>query len=319
MNISTVSASSHTPRFGGVYANFNVDNMHQYLNAFAKTPAQHQLYPSATRIFRELPTTLAIAKLIPSTSQTQIHVLGCSDGSEVYAYAIAAKEAGKSKNVSVKGLDYAPHLVALAKTGYLVCTDQEKIWANDSKRAPNNPLSGSGWDTYLIKKTQPPNNFKALCTKYPILQQAIVDPVSNIKIGTGMHWYQVQSHDLPVIQFEHGKMQDYVHKRASKCAQVYVLANSLAYRALQEGAVAFVRVLQDLRNNNLNNNNVYTVFGDVEHQVLRQIPAIVGYMKALGYEAVSESELKQHGIKNVDKVVGNIWKVTASTPINLLH
>lgn len=107
-----------------------------------------------------------------------------------------------------------------------------------------------------------------------------------------MNWYKIRPHGLPDIHFEVADMRDYVKRApAGSKRQVYVAANALGYIAQQYGPKGFVRVLQDIQNNN-RGKETYVVVGQVEHQVFKQAPQLVEFMKALGYEPVSQEQLK---------------------------
>ena len=61
-----------------------------------------------TKIFRELHSQVTLAKMINPHERTKIHILGCSDGSEAFAYGIIFRTImGKisKKNVEILGVD----------------------------------------------------------------------------------------------------------------------------------------------------------------------------------------------------------------------
>jgi len=301
------------PKFGGIYAHYNAQTLQQYTRAFTENPDDHALKPFATRIFRELPTTLAMPKNIRN-SPTDVHILGCSYRSEAYAYGIALRD--QSKNVHISALDYTPYLVELAKTGHIVCADIEKEWVNNTRLAPGNPLAGQGWDRYLEKASQP-EGFDSIIARNPELAQITRDTVSNVSIGNGMDWYKVNLEGLPSISFDVADMRDYVKKGVGeRTKQVYVMANSLAYIAQQEGGQGFLKVLQDIQNNNVDH-ETYIVLGDAESHIFREFPALIQYVKMLGFVPVSEAELKRLGVPRAEKTFGDIWKSAYSVPINL--
>jgi len=319
MQINLAKKIYNQPSFSGIYANYGGDNTYTYLNAFRQNPQEHQLNSYATRIFRELPTTLAVAKLIQN-KPTDIHILGCSDGSQSYAYAIVVKEELKDKTNSVRviGVDKEPFLVEMAKTGYLVCTDQEKIWANDPVQSKS-PLAGEGWDKYLkIQKTAPPN-FQELTKKYPVLNQITRDPVSSISIENGMHWYKVNKTGLPELSFIHDDMRNYVKQSFSSARQqIYVVANSLGYLALENHGRPLLNVLQNIQNQNYKNKSTYVILGNVEHQVFRKLSYLSYFIAEMGFKPVSINELKQMGVKELDKAANNIWKLSAKAPYMMI-
>ncbi len=314
-------SSINRPQFSGIYANLNPDNLMKYEIAKQQFPSEHKLRPYATRLFRELSTILGLTKVI-GNQPANIDILGCSDGSEAYAHAhaIAFKEHLGRKamsNIKIKGIDKQPFLVEMGKTGYLVCTDKEKEWANDSRRQPGHPLANGGWNKYLERKEEAPTNFKKLTDKYPELSQITRDTVSNISIGKGMDWYQVKTNDLPKIDFEVGDMKDYVKtSHSDKRLNVYVLSNAIAYIINEDQGASFLKILTEIRNNNPHKEKL-VVLGGTEHQIFRQAPQLLQYMKLLGLEPVSEEELKRLGVKQIDKVYGDIWRISPGPKVNL--
>ncbi|MEB3286823.1 MAG: hypothetical protein VKJ04_04915 [Vampirovibrionales bacterium] len=305
-------------RFSGIYANASPQKEREYSAAWEAHPEEHLLRPYATRIFRELPSMLAITRLTKDRP-ADVHILGASDGSEAFAYAIAFKESRGHRahsEVKISAIDQQPYLVQLAKTGHLVCTDQERIWANDAKMNPGNPLAGKGWEQYLEQANEP-DIFADLTTRYPQLGQITRDLISDISIGKGMHWYRVKQEGLPTISFKQEDMQQYVRQTRGKQsnAQVYVLANAWGYLLqnpnMAKGYEDFLKLIQNIRNNNIGK-EIYLVTGQTEHHIFRQAPGLIQYLRLLGMEPVSEKELGE----NRD-VFGRIWKLQADFPVNL--
>jgi len=301
--------------FGSIYSHYRNDTYQKYQRAFETKPQEHQLKPYATRIFRELPTQLAVAKIIDSTRPATIRILGCSDGSEAYAYAIALAEENKGKS-KITAVDKEPFLIEMARTGHIVCADIEKEWSNNHQLQKGSPLAGSGWNKYL-NKTDEPDNFKKLCEEYPILSQITSDKVAGISIGKGMDWYKVNQENLPKIDFVQGDMRDHLEPKDGNEQQIYVVSNSLGYLALDDPK-EFLKVFVNIQNKNYKNDSVYVVLGDVEHQIFRQLPQARNVVSILGFEPIDKQELKNKGVLEPDVASKNIWKLrTSSHPINL--
>ncbi len=139
MNISPVRFNSYynktvtnkiknSPAFGSVCADADSYNQQDYAIYTLAHRGYNIIKSSSTRIFRELPSELAIAKLLNlnPNQKSQIKILGCSDGSEAWAHAITIKEVmgENAKNVDIQAVDKAPHMIEAAKTGYLVLSDK---------------------------------------------------------------------------------------------------------------------------------------------------------------------------------------------------
>lgn len=310
-NLTTRPYITNKASFSGIYQNYNRGNRDIYRKDFKTNPQDHKLRESMTMIFRELPSQLAIAGLIKD-KPADIHILGCSDGSEAYAYAIAVKElSGKNaaKNVKITGLDYKESLVNMAKTGYLICTDEEKKIANNKYRGCDNFLASGGWDNYLIKQNNAPANFSELTSTYPELSQITRDTVAGTSVGNGMEWYKVDTTGFPEINFVSGNMKDYVkNEPSSKKTQVYVLANSVAYLERDEGPQGFIKLFEDIQNHN-NSKETYIVFGDVEADMFKDAPFLADSLEFLGFEKLSKQELSRAGVNNPDEVSQKIWKL----------
>ena len=304
-----------TARFSGVLANMTDVTVAAYDAAESAEPNEHKLRPHLTRIFREQPSILAIARLIGQTP-TDIHVVGTSDGSESFAHAIALKERlGEvaKDNIRIFGVDQEPGLIELANTGYLVCTDQEKVWANDAERNPGCPLRGPGWDRYLKHSAAPPVGFNSIVKRNPSIREVTRDPVAGIKIGQGMHWYQVNRDLLPPITFVNSSLEEYVTQAPVEAPQqVFVLSNMWGYEAEAHGADTFLGVIPKLRQR-AGDKPTYVVIGEVEAIVIRENQWLLPFMVAAGMEPLTQDELVKAKVSSPNSVDGLIWRLKPLT------
>ncbi len=258
--------------FTSVVSSALPQNQHLYVKELMKNKDFQKIKIHSTRPFRELPTELKLISMLNPDKKTRINILGCSDGSEAYAYAIALNEAWGKKakeNVTIKGVDNAPYMIELAKTGKLSCADVEKFYADNS---PNNKLSSSplkheGWDKYL-SKTSRPENFSDLVNCYPFLRYMEKDPVAGITLGRGINWYKVNKQDLPKITFETGDMMAHTTSTKDVDAEVYVIANSAGY-LLVENPDSYIYFFNNIKNANKDTNkDIYVVTGELENTML---------------------------------------------------
>ena len=127
-----------------------------------------------TAIFRELGSQFAISKLLPNNEKCKIIILGCSDGSAAYSYAIMLRKfLGRQakNNIKISGVDINPAVVEMANTGYLAVSDTEL----------NRVLSKGFLDSkelgHYLKKSNCPPLFPELLKKYPKLRYLKENPI----------------------------------------------------------------------------------------------------------------------------------------------
>lgn len=306
---------SRKPAFSSINGNLIVGEPQIFKKAFIDNPKENQLYEYSTWITRDLSSQLAITNIIKD-KPADIHILGCSDGTSAYAYAFAAKkQSGKDadKQVKIIGIDNKPSLVEMAKSGYLVCTDTEKILANHSHVYNDSPLANGGWDKYLSQQAKGPENFNELTKKYPELSQITREYITGSSIGNGMNWYKVNTDGLPETEFIQSDMRDYVRRPPSeKKTQVYVMANSAAY--LAAGSVPqFLNLIEDIKNQNIRK-DTYLVFGDMELNIFKQAPSLKETIKRFGFEPLSKEQLRNTGVQYSDEIYEKIWKLKEGLP-----
>ncbi len=302
---------SNQPSFTSIFADAKPETERAYAYYTLMSPDFSKLKGSSTRIFRELPAQLSIAKLLNPDKKTHIKVLGVSDGSEAFAYAIALKEAMGDKakeNVRITGVDIQKPLIECAKTGRIVCSDIERKYANDyEKDMGKSPIGGDNWEKYL-KKTERPQEFNALIQKYPYLIYMENDPVVGKKIGRGLDWYEVNKEGLPEISFEAGDMRDYFTSTDDVEQEVYVVANSAAYLA-ESSPDDYIDMFRKIAEENKGKNkDVYIVTGSVEGKLVNpKYSKTIGISRQAqekiksaiansGFENVSEFKLRKKGI-----------------------
>ncbi len=271
-NHTKINNKTNSVAFTSVVSCALPENQDRYTAELMKNPDFREIKVHSTRPFRELATELAMVRMLDPDKKTRINILDCSDGSEAYAYAIALNEAfGKKakEKFSIKGVDIAPYMIELAKTGKISCADAEKFYANytPDDRLNSSPLKGNGWNKYL-SKTSRPENFQNLVKQYPFLKYMEKDPVVGITLGRGMNWYEVNQKDLPQITFETGDMMMHTTSTKGMEAEVYVIANSAGY-LLVENPDMFVYIFNNIKNANKDNNkDVYVVAGELENIML---------------------------------------------------
>jgi len=325
INNQTSLKSNNSVSFKSLFADAKPCNMQDYANydmlmqILGHTDFR-EIKGCSTRIFREHVSQLALAKLLNPNEKTQIKVLGCSDGSEAYAYAIAMKESMGTKakeNIKILGIDNKPYIIALANTGKIVCSDIEKEYANNLVKG-RTPLTGSGWDKYL-QKTSRPENFSKLVDTYPQLAYAEKEPVARKTIGNGLEWYRVNQENLPEITFKKDDLFNQLNSTDNVKNEVYVVANTAGYM-LEKGPEAYIKIFEDIKNANKGNNkNIYVVVGDLEQVQLnpnmRTMIAnsdkfmIRHAIKELGFSNLSESELDLLDVNCPKEAASKIYKL----------
>lgn len=323
-NFNCKPKTKNQPTFTSIFADAKPETERAYAIYTMTHPNFSTLKSSSTRIFRELPSELAVSKLLDPNKKTQINVLGSSDGSEAFAYAITLKEAMGDKakeNVKIKGVDLQKPLVELAKTGKIVCSDIEKKYASDyEKELGKSPISGSGWNRHL-KKTTRPDNFIQLAKKYPFLVYIENDPVVGKTIGNGLNWYEINQEGLPETAFETGDMRDYLTSTEGAEQEVYVVANSAAYLA-EINPDEYVNLFKKIADENKGKNkDVYVVVGSVENKLVNpRYSAALGIPRGkqqrmktdilnAGFENVSEFKLRKKGIVPYKETAACIFKL----------
>lgn len=312
----------NNPSFTSVLSDGNSANMYTYGMLTTIDPDFKEMKGCSTRIFRELDSQLAIARLLRNGQNNEVKVLGCSDGSEAWAYAIALKEQMGEKaqeTTKIKAVDLAPYMVEIAKTGKIVCSDVEKLYADKTNDRPGakSPIKGEGWDKYLIK-TQEPENFEELKKKYSCLKYYTSDPIVNKKIGSGMEWYEINKQGLPEIEFKRGNMMNHLDSNEDSDNTVYVIANSGIY-IFGESSDEYVKMFEKIKKENENKkNDVYVVVGRTEQNLFsnqikginqREIEITKKKIKNLGFENLQESKVRKLGIENYKDTSARIYKL----------
>lgn len=325
LNIRTLQSSVN---FGSIFADCTSDKMEDYALEALFNNDVNTLKESQTRLMRELPVELAISKIVKPDEKTRIKILGSSDGSEAYSYAINLKETGKAKNAKILGVDIKPVMTEIAKTGKVLCSDIERDYANQTLLSgiEYSPLGGTGWDKHL-KKTSRPENFEKLKTKYPYIRYMEFDPVAHKGIGRGIEWYEVNKKGLPDIEFKTGDMRDNLEFDENFDTEIYVIANSGGY-VMQKDPMGFLDMFETIKRNKDNaekktgkNKNAYIVIGGLEAKVLynqsaaRYInmtpfeqQAYRDGLLARGFELLDEKELQSKGVSNPEKAAGKIYR-----------
>lgn len=304
-NINTASASSVS--FGSFCADANAATEALYADYTLRHRGYSIMKGSSTRIFRELSSELAIARLLDPNQKNEIKILGCSDGSEAWAHAIAIKEEmGEDiSNTKIQAIDIAPHMIEIAKTGCIVLSDIEKKYAQTTLSSnEESPIAGDGWDKYLTKTTRP-ISFNDALKKYPYLKYYENDPVVKKSIGKGLDWYKINTHGLPDTTFECGDIKDYFVPDKDSETVVYVLSNTAVY-FLGKGGDAFLEIFRRIKNES-RGKNVYVVIGGTEDKYLNMrgvympssLQRTIKYeINNLGFKNIGQDKLNEVGIQS---------------------
>ncbi len=308
-----ILANYYTPVLGRNNTNFGMIHLSQPESA-EKT--ENPLAPSYTFMFREYPVQSAAVKLLKKDRPTTFKVLGCSDGSEAWTYAILSGNAFKDKNlVRVEAVDKEESLIELAKTGYLICSDKEKELATNSS-VKDIPLDEKSWGK-IFKQTEEPPEFQGLVRRYPELADITSSKIfGDMSIGNGMEWQKINTERLPKVEFIAGDLRDYLESDTEQT--VYVMANSVCYIGEKEGPDKFVEIFEKIQNENYNKKGpTYVVLGAVELDFIsKEEPCVWKFIERLGFEHVSQYELMQAGVKNnefMEDVKTKIFRLKPST------
>lgn len=311
--------------FKSIFADARPENERVYAMYTSLHPEFSILKSCSTRIFRELACELAISRMLDPNEKSEIKILGASDGSEAWAYAIALNEAMGDKakeNVKISGVDIAPYMVEVAKTGKIVCSDIERVYANNTSDAPGakSPIKGDGWEKYLIK-SDAPEGFELMKKKYPCLKYMELDPVAVKQIGMGLDWYEVNKENLPEVTFKQGDMMDNIKCDEQAKNIVYVIANSSAY-ILEKSPEKFVELFEKIKEENKGSGKkIYVVLGQVEYNIISPSGRIKGLLaqntkdfvrrriKQLGFEKLPEKKYRKLGIVQEKEASEKIYQL----------
>ena len=263
------------PAFGAIYPDRCAKNIAQY-EKYYQDSADFDFYKltfNTTNLFREVESQLELMDLLDPNKKTAVKVLGCSDGSEVYSYAIAlAQKFGDKarKNFKVLGVDYDSAMIALARTKSLVLSEKESNTQDVDLNKITDCWINLAKCSYL-EKAKKPLEFDELKEMYPELRYVEYDPVSKSKIGNELNWYSAKSNILPEIEFKFDDMMNCLDSTESTEAEVYVVANSSGY-FIQEnnGIQKYLDIFREIKSQNESKNkDVFVVIGDLELRALR--------------------------------------------------
>jgi len=313
----------------------------EYTKAFDTNLQKHLLNGTTTWLFREHVLPQAVAEILKDGKSTAIHILGSSDFSTTYSYAIAAALQDKTlvqnpKQLKIIGVDSAPDLIGLAKTGHIVISVIEAL-IQDILRTP---LQGGKLYEFFTLKKDGPKEFDELVKNSPKgrLLEMIHDPVAKLEIGKGMEWYEANLEKLPAIGCRTSTMENYVTKKATPHQrQIYVLANSWNYLLQSDNPKAhslsgqydlspaklqkYFKVIQDIKAQN-KGKEVLIILGDMEDGLLQQPEAswIKQELYRMGMKPMTLDELKAKGVDTQPaetgqydtekELTGKIWKLT---------
>lgn len=318
---------AQTASFKSVFADSRPDNQQLYAYYMNTVPEIFDLKAHSTRIFREVPSQLTMARLLKPEQKSEIKILGCADGSEAWAYGIAFKEEMGDKAqsaVKILGVDIQPYMIELAKTGKIVCSDVEQRYADGSgeRTKDDSPIKGSKRNKYLTK-TSRPENMDTLTKKYPLIRFMEFDPVVGKELGRGLNWFDINKEGLPPISFEQGDLMEHLESDDESDNTVYVIANTAGY-ILQEDPDKYIEIFRKIKEaNKEKSKNVYVLIGDVENSLLS--PAMSKFLRVpqgtqnkirnsiaqLGFEKLSEHKIRKMGITNYKDAASKIYKLKA--------
>ena len=322
-----INNTQQTTSFKSVLADSRPDNQSLYANWMYLVPEMMDLKAHSTRIFREVPSQLTMARILKPDEKSEVKILGCSDGSEAWAYGIAFKEEmGEKAQTAVKihGVDIKPYMVELAKTGKIICSDVERRYADGSgeRTKDDSPIKGSKRDKYLTK-TSRPESMDDLCDKYPILNFMEYDPAVGKSLNRGLDWFEINKEGLPPITFEQGDLMDHLESDDESNNTVYVIANTAGY-IMQEDPDKYIDIFRQIKENNEGKDkDVYVLIGDVENRLLSPtMSKLIGIPQGtqnkirnsiteLGFEKLSEHKIRKLGITNYKDAASKIYKLKA--------
>ncbi len=315
----------NSPSFTSVFADANPDNEKIYGIYTLQSYNFSKLKRSSTRIFRELPSQIAVSKILKPNEKNEIKVLGCSDGSEAWAYGIVMKEemGDKAKeNVKIKGVDMAPYMIEIAKTGKIVCSDVERKYANGTgvKTGYESPVKGDKWN-YHLKLSTRPEGFDTLLAQYPQLKYYERDPVVRKCIGEGLDWFEVNKEGLPETTFTKGDMLNHLTPDKDSDAVVYVVANTAGY-LMERGIDDYIGLFEKIKKENEGSKRkVYVVVGDVENTLLSpnsiktmgikqgEQNRIRNSITNLGFDKIPDHKLRKAGVVNYKDAANKIYQL----------
>ena len=322
-----VNNTQQSTSFKSVLADSRPDNQRLYANYMYLIPEMMDLKAHSTRIFREVPSQLTMARILKPDEKSEVKILGCSDGSEAWAYGIAFKEEmGEKAQTAVKilGVDIKPYMVELAKTGKIICSDVERRYADGSgeRTKDDSPIKGSKRDKYLTK-TSRPESMDDLCDQYPILNFMEYDPAVGKSLNRGLDWFEINKEGLPPITFEQGDLMDHLESDDESDNAVYVIANTAGY-IMQEDPDKYIDIFRQIKENNEGKDkDVYVLIGDVENRLLSPtMSKLIGIPQGtqnkirnsiteLGFEKLSEHKIRKLGITNYKDAASKIYKLKA--------
>lgn len=311
--------------FKSIFPDNNTKVMNSYIDYGNRDNDFLKLQASSTRIFRELPSQIAISKLVDPNKKTEVKVLGCSDGSEAWGYAIALNESlGKAaqENVKIKAVDNAQYMIDVAKTGKIVCSDIERKYANNSDKIFDcaSPIANDGWDKYL-KLTNRPEDFDKIISEYPLMRFYEKDPVAKKEIGKGLNWFEINKEELPDVKFIKDDIFNQLTPDKDSSCTVYVVANTAGY-LFGFGADAYIHLFKKIKEENEGTNRkVYVVVGKLENTILstssmrpyslkqKEQNKVRISLQELGFEKVSKHKLRKKGVGGYDDAASKIYEL----------
>jgi len=260
------------------------------------------------------------------------------DASDAIAAALQDKTLVQNpKQLKIIGVDSAPDLIGLAKTGHIVISVIEAL-IQDILRTP---LQGGKLHEFFTLKKDGPKEFEELVKKSPKgrLIEMTRDLVAKLEIGDGMDWYEANLEKLPAIGCRTSTMEDYVARtKTPHQRQIYVLANSWRYLLQPDDPKAhslsigeldlspaklkkYFKVIQDIKTQN-KGKEVLIILGDMEDSLLQQPEAIwiKQELYRMGMKPMTLDELKAKGVDTKPDETGQydtekeltskIWKLT---------
>ena len=312
----------------------SLDMALKYRDSFQKNPDLHRLSIGTTCLFREPESCKAVAALLRDKKPTAISIMGSSDGSEVYSYAIAINRANipfkTPKRITITAVEPEPNLSALNESSYIVCTDLER----EIQKRVNTPLNGV-WNKFFTKLRKPSQALNKLLDDHADLMGITQDPVAGVHVGNHMDWYKVNRRNMPLISTQNITMEAYVKQIPSDHErQIFVLANSwnyllakdtrntlnLRYDFSRNKILQFMSVIQDIKRQN-QDKDVWIVLGNMEKRLFLKAPFLRSYLYQMGVRPLKAKELKAAGIstlseKELTALEGKIWRISSFDPFS---
>lgn len=293
-----------------------------YAYCRAANPELAPIVQHQTSVYRSLVTKIKMAKMLDKHKKTQIKVLGCSDGSAVWAWGIAMAEnrtPKQLKNISIEGIDRAPYMVEAACLGGVVFEEAERKRIDSCFPRSNYSVS----DKYFLPAEAIPDKFHDVSDRYPDARMTYMYSNTVLKaIKEHAMWNKVNAQLLPQATFKVGDMLECTAPNEESDVVVYSIENSISYSLSETHDVKyFIDVLRKIKEDCREKKEVYIVFGSSELCFLENTKSIypnypyekreelLDAMDEMGYKKLDDVTITQYGLKNYDNSADKIYRL----------